>query len=134
MQHLISILITIALFIINTKEVLEKNTIKSSLYIGIKYTALVILILNSFDAANYLISIICFVIAILDIAYGFKFDYKTLRIYGLLLSLLNIIKLILIDISFENTLGLAFSLFLCGTLCFAISFIYNKMEKQFKNN
>lgn len=133
-EHLWFILITIALFVVNTKEVLEKDTIQSGLYIGAKYTALAILILNSLDVPNFLLSIVCLIIAIANIIYGFKYDYKSLRIYGLLLALLNVIKLLLFDISFANTVGFAFSLFMCGSLCFAISFIYNKMEQKFKNN
>lgn len=133
-EHLWLILITTALFVINTKEVLEKNTIQSGLYVGAKYTALAILILNSFEVPNFLLSIVCLIIAIANIIYGFKENYKSLRIYGLLLALFNVVKLLLFDISFSNTIGLAFSLFICGSLCFAISFIYNKMEQKFKNN
>ena len=115
----------------NTKNLLTKlKGVVPGFYIGIKLTLLVIVILNSFDAVNYMISISLFLFAIISIVIGFKFAIKAFRLYGLLLSMISIVKLIMIDISYENTLGHALSFFVCGILCFVISMIYNVIDKK----
>lgn len=129
--HVILILVAILLFVANTKNLLtELKGVVPGFYIGIKLTLLVIVILNSFDAVNYMISISLFLFAILSIVIGFKFAIKAFRLYGLILSMISIVKLIMIDISYENTLGHALSFFVCGILCFVISMIYNVIDKK----
>ncbi|MBP5178801.1 MAG: hypothetical protein J6066_04445, partial [Lachnospiraceae bacterium] len=65
---------------------------------------------------------------------GFIYKLKGLRIYGLVLSLVCVVKLVMIDISYENTIGHALSFFLSGVLCFVISAIYSYVEKKYKNS
>ena len=77
----------------------------------------------SFDAPNYFISIGCFIVSIISIMCGFKGKYKSLRIYGLILSMISIFKLIMIDINYENTLGNAFS-FLLLNMMLAVDLLY----------
>lgn len=89
-------------------------------------------ILSSFDAANYVLSIASFLFAIASIVIGFKFNYKALRVYGLVLSMLSTIKLILVDIGYNGTAQKALCFFICGLLCFAISAIYNWFDKRTK--
>ncbi len=52
--------------------------------------------------------------------------------YGLVLSIISVIKLIIIDISYDNLALRAASFLVCGLLCFAISYIYNKLDKNNK--
>lgn len=129
--HMILIFTAILLFMANTKNLLDqsKNSVPG-FYIGIKFTILLFVILNSFDAVNYMISISLFLFAILSIVIGFRFAVKAFRLYGLILSMVSIAKLIMIDISYENTLGHALSFFACGVLCFVISMIYNVIDKK----
>ena len=61
----------------------------------------------------------------------FYFRQKSFRIYGLGLTLISTVKLIMVDIAYENSIGHAFSFFLSGILCFAISAIYNLIDKKF---
>lgn len=130
MLHILTILIAIVLFMMNSQNMLKHNNIAYGIYVGIKFTILVVTILSSFDAPNYILSISAFLFAILNIVCGFGFQFKSLRIYGLVLSLLSIVKLILLDITYENTAGHAFSFFVCGILCFVISTIYNVVDKK----
>ena len=119
------------LFMANTKNLLERHKgMWPGIYIGIKLTVLVITILSSYDTVNYVISISVFVFAIISIIIGFKFNFKSFRIYGLILSLISVAKLILVDISYDNTLGHALSFFVCGILCFVISMIYHLIDKK----
>lgn len=129
--HFILVLLAVVLFLVNTKNLLERyQGMWSGIYIGIKLTVLIVTVLSSYDAANYVISISAFLFAIVSIVIGFRFVFKSFRIYGLILSLISVAKLILIDISYENTLGHALSFFVCGILCFVISMIYHMIDKK----
>lgn len=130
LQHIFVILMTLVLFMMNSKNLLKRKNMAYGIYVGIKFTLLMIVILNSYDSPNYIISIACFLFAIGSIICGFQMNFKSLRVYGLVLSLLSIAKLILLDMDYENTLGRAFSFFICGILCFVISTIYNFVDKK----
>ena len=133
--HFILILFSVAIFMVNTKNLLiQYKGMWSGIYIGIKLTVLIITILSSIDAANYVISVSTFLFAIISIVVGFKYCYKSFRIYGLFLSLISVAKLILVDISYDNTLGHALSFFICGILCFVISMIYHLIDRKVQDN
>lgn len=133
--HFILILFSVAIFMVNTKNLLTQyKGMWPGIYIGIKLTVLIITILSSIDAANYVISVSTFLFAIISIVVGFKYCYKSFRIYGLFLSLISVAKLILVDISYDNTLGHALSFFICGILCFVISMIYHLIDKKVQDN
>jgi uncharacterized membrane protein len=51
--------------------------------------------------------------------------------YGLVITNISIVKLILIDITYNGSLGKAIGFFICGILCFAISFIYSMIDKSY---
>lgn len=129
--HFILILLAVVIFMANTKNLLQQNKgMWPGIYIGIKLTALIIIILSSFEAPNYIMSVSTFLFAIISITTGFKFYFKSFRIYGLILSLTSVAKLILVDINYDNTLGHALSFFVCGILCFVISMIYHLIDKK----
>ncbi|MDE7282153.1 MAG: DUF2339 domain-containing protein [Lachnospiraceae bacterium] len=129
--HFILVLLAILIFMVNSKNLIEQyKTLWSGIYIGVKLTVLLITILCSYEAANYVISISAFLFAIISIVLGFRFYVKSFRLYGLFLSMLSVAKLILIDISYDNTLGHALSFFICGILCFVISMIYHLIDKR----
>ncbi|MDE7422214.1 MAG: DUF2339 domain-containing protein, partial [Lachnospiraceae bacterium] len=131
--HCVLILLAILLFVANTKNLIaKKEGLASGIYIGIKFTVLLVTILSSFDAANYVISVSSFLFAIVSIVVGFRLHLRAFRIYGLILSMLSVIKLIMIDIRYDNTLGHALSFFVSGILCFTISMIYNVIDKKMK--
>lgn len=129
--HFFYIIFTLAAFLINSKNLLEKrDNMVVGIYVGIKFTVFLLVVLNSFDSANFVMSIACLLLAIVSIIIGFAGDYKSIRIYGLVLSMISIFKLIMIDISYANTLGHALSFFISGILCFVISLIYNLIDKR----
>ncbi|MBR1693217.1 MAG: DUF2339 domain-containing protein [Lachnospiraceae bacterium] len=130
--HVIYILAALALFTVNVRNLIAKKKVYLDLYVAGKYTILLLVILTSFQAANYLVSILLFVLAIVSIFAGFRFRIKTLRIYGLVLSLLCVVKLVMMDITYDNTLGHALSFFISGVLCFVISAIYYSAERKMR--
>lgn len=129
--YVIYVIFTIALFMLNTKEQLKDKSISwYGAYVGIKFTILMVVILNSFEAESFVVSIFCFLFAVGSICIGFFIKHKELRVYGLVLSLISVVKLIMIDITYDNTLGHALSFFVSGLLCFVISAIYTRVEKS----
>lgn len=129
------IIFTIALFVLNANEQLkDKERRWYGPYVGMKFTVLMVVILSSYEAESFLISIFCFLFAVASISIGFVIKHKELRIYGLVLSLISVVKLIMIDMSYNNTLGHALSFFISGLLCFAISAIYTRVEKRMKDD
>ncbi len=134
LPHIIYIIVTIALFMLNVSEQLKDEERKMyGPYVGLKFTVLMVVILSSFNAENFLISIFCFLFAILSVTVGFIVKHKGLRIYGLILSLISVVKLVMIDITYDNTLGHALSFFISGVLCFVISAIYTHVEKKMQD-
>lgn len=128
--HFLVILVVIGAFMVNSKRFLESGKLVPGIYVGIKFTILLIVILSSFETENYIMSIMLIMMAIGCIIIGFAFKYKALRIYGLALSMISIFKLVMVDIHYDNTLGNALSFFVSGVLCFAISMIYNYIGKK----
>ncbi|MCM1050292.1 MAG: DUF2339 domain-containing protein [Clostridiales bacterium] len=133
--HFILVLLAILIFMVNIKNLVAQNEgLLPGIYIGAKLTVLLVVILSSYEAANYVISISAFLLAIISIVIGFRFFIKSFRIYGLFLSMVSVAKLIMIDISYENTLGHALSFFVCGILCFVISMIYHMIDRRIQTS
>lgn len=127
-----TILIAVLLFVVNSKRLLSGHRL-AGYYVAFKYTVLMLSILGSFDVENYFISICLLLFAIASIVAGFYKDTTSFRMYGLILSMISVIKLIMIDIHYDSKLESALSFFVCGVLCFVISFIYHKIDIGFKN-
>ena len=133
-------LVTIALYTINTKDLYEnaQNSDKERkgngtglyVYICAKFTILILTILHCFSASSYIISICGILFAIACIVAGFKFKTKPFRIYGLVLSLVSVIKIVLFDVKYTSSIMLPLGLFVAGILCFGISWGYTKLEKM----
>ncbi len=125
------ILVTVLLFTVNSRKILQKD-VRAGYYVAFKYTLLMVCILGSYEAASYLVSISLLLFAILSIVFGFYKDAVTFRLYGLVLSIVSVIKLIMFDIRYDSTLENAVSFFVCGLLCFVISFLYNRIDHRLK--
>ena len=123
------ILFTILLFVINSKKLLPRHNY-AGYYVALKYTALMLCILGSYDVVDYATSICLLVFAIISIVTGFYMNTTAFRLYGLVLSMISIVKLIMIDIKYDSTIENAVSFFVSGVLCFVISFIYNKIDSK----
>ena len=130
-SHFTVIAVTLALFLLNArKQISGKKSSLWQIYAGIKFTVLLITILSSFNEAGSIMSICLFILAVLCIVCGFMMKAKYLRIYGLVLSMICVFKLVMADLSHENTMGHAISFFVSGLLCLAISAIYGYIEKR----
>jgi uncharacterized membrane protein len=70
------------------------------------------------------------VLSILWILAGFGLSAKAVRIYGLVITNISIVKLLLLDITYNSTLEKAAGFFVCGVLCFVISFIYSRIDRN----
>ena len=127
----VTIMITALLFLINSRKLLLRNQ-KAGYYIAFKYTVFMVCVLNSYDVTNYIISICLLLFAIVSIIIGFYRNAVTFRLYGLILSMISIVKLIMIDIQYDSTIENAVSFFVSGVLCLAISFIYHKIDTNLK--
>ncbi len=125
------ILVTVLLFIVNSRRLLLKDA-RAGYYVALKYTILMVCILDSYETVSYLISISLLVFAILSIIVGFYKDTVTFRLYGLVLSMISVIKLIMFDIRYDSALENAVSFFVCGLLCFFISFLYNRIDHSLR--
>ena len=125
------VLITILLFFINSKNLLPRHKY-AGYYIALKYTALMLCILGSYDVIDYATSICLLVFAIISIVTGFYKDMIAFRLYGLVLSMVSIVKLIMFDIKYDSTVESAVSFFVSGVLCFVISFIYNRIDGKLR--
>jgi len=114
----------------------DKGTSKRYLYTGIKFALLLCFTLVIFEAPRFIISICMIAYAVVCVTLGFRNRTigKMLRIFGLLTTLVFVVKFIIIDIGFDSSIMKALSYFISGILCFGISAIYNYFEKKGKNN
>jgi hypothetical protein len=129
--YYLTLLIAAAIFANNTYRFIRSGDIKYQLYGTIKVTAFLVIVLTSMQRASILLSVALLVLAILWILAGFELSAKAIRMYGLVITNISIVKLILIDITYNGSLGKAIGFFICGILCFAISFIYSMIDKSY---
>lgn len=131
--YLIGSVFLMALFMFNSSVFLIEKNNTSAVYVGLKITALIFILLRPFNLSS-IVSILLFIWAIACIILGQRFNQRHLRVYALILSLVSAVKLIMIDITYTSSLSRAFSFIICGLLCFLISFIYSKIEKSAKED
>jgi len=119
---------------LNTREIYQLEKEKGRLYgliICVKYSIFVYYLLCNGEATGIVYSIVFILAAGVSVAAGMFFKTKSLRIYGLALSLVSIVKLIMFDIYYDSLVMRAFSFLLAGLICLAISYAYSRFEKSF---
>lgn len=123
---------SVALFSVNAAHSL--NNFSNKFFIGVynclKFSVLVYTLLYRFNAESYVVSVCGILFAIICILLGFKKYMKSFRIYGLILTMICICKLIVIDVSYSVDILRPLGFLIAGILCFGISLIYSKLEKQ----
>lgn len=135
-EQLIFTISTIVIALIQTYNIIiNKNNKKqlSEIWIGIKYLIFTWTVLNSYfdlEVNSVIYSISGLIIAVASISLGFKFRFKNLRLYGLILTILMVIKFIIVDLSEENSITRVIALIIGGLICFGISVIYNKLSNK----
>lgn len=129
---ILAVLFTIAIFVINNKNLFGTKISEKAVgtYLDIKFTILIFSVLHLFAPAAFIVSVVGLIIAIGSIVLGFKVKIKAFRLYGLILTLICVAKLILFDIEYESILLKPLGFFVAGVLCFVISWIYSRLEKK----
>lgn len=116
------------IYLINSENTKIENLDNNKLKIYSIITTLFIFLIP--DVPGFLISILTILIAVISIYAGFIKIDKGLRLYGLILSLIMIIKLMLVDLYNIANMNKMILFFICGVLILSISFIYIKLEKK----
>lgn len=99
---------------------------------GLQHALLLPLLLYAFHVPSILLSCGFLCLAIGYIILGFCRPYRVIRVFGLVLVMISICKLILLDISYDQLFLRAVSFLFCGALCLGISFFYHYMMQKYK--
>lgn len=126
------VILTLILSIMNVRRTLKSNLpqILTGFYICIKFTVLMIVVLNRLSITSFGLTLCTFLFAIACIVVGFVKKYKPFRLYGLTLTLLSVLKLVLFDIEYDSNIMKPIGFFIAGILCFGISMGYTMLEKK----
>lgn len=130
--HVLVVIIFGLILSVNVKPMAEKleNTAGVCIYNCLKLTVFVFFTLTSYDAVGYLVSAALLVEAIGCIIFGFAYKYKPVRLYGLVLSIVSIGKIVLFDLDYNSNIIRAITIFVCGIIAFAICLVYNVLDKR----
>jgi len=101
-------------------------------YFYLKFAILIYHTLQVFKTPGFGISLGMMAFAVMCIAHGFKNRVigRELRVVGLMMTLTFVMKFIVVDIQYDNSVLKALNYLTGGMLCFAISAIYNYFEKK----
>ncbi len=128
----------VALFFVKARESLRENPgIWVQVFVGISATFLVNCACNGLSSTydfSYIFSVITMITALICIIIGFASKAKGLRVYGLIVVMICIIKLVTADISGADSLARVVAFVVGGIVCFIISGIYNALEKKLKDD
>lgn len=111
----------------------EEKSPLASVYICAKFTIIVFVILTKLDTLSFVMSIVGIVLAIIFVVVGFRTKIKAFRLYGLGLSMIGVVKLALFDIEYSNSVMRPIGFFIAGGLCYLISWLYSRLEKQIQD-
>lgn len=130
--HILTLLTFLALCCQNIMPMVRHygKSLGVGIYIGIKLTIFVNAALYSYQLESYVVTLACLFVALFFITLGFLKNYKPIRLYGLILSLYSIFKLVLVDVTYHSTLSRALTIMGCGVMAFMISFVYNKISRK----
>lgn len=139
LMQTLSILLGVAVFAVNSVDIIKENTKTGiALYVMLKWVVLLNVCLYSLDIPGIIISLVGIVYAISGILIGFfltrkrNLNYLSIRIAGLVLVIINLLKILMIDVNYSTMLFRAVSFLVAGGLCFFISMIYSRVEKKLK--
>ena len=130
------VLITLALACLNVKSLYAKYGEEFekplSIFVCLKFTMLILCILLRAHALSFVISLAGIVFAIVFIVIGFYKRLKGFRLYGLVLCLVCIAKLLLVDVEYDSSVMRPVGYLAAGLLCYLISWIYTRLENRIK--
>lgn len=128
-------LLFLGIAMIRIGEVIKERSNIYGLMYAIKFTLIVLCSLSSLTRIidNELVASLSYIIvSALCILFGFKTTIKSVRIYGLVMILISVLKLVVVDVWSENSMVRVGALILGGLICFAISAGYTHVEKKIK--
>lgn len=102
-------------------------------WIVIKYLLFTWAVMRSFlelPVESLAYSIAGLVIAVISIYLGFYLRVKSIRQFGLAITILMVVKYIFVDLSGENSITRVIAFVIGGVLCFVVSVIYNRLSVQ----
>ena len=135
-ETVVSILLTvlsIAWAFWRTPKWLGRSTRQEDVLEGVKLTVLVLAVVHGYTdwfASAYALSLICMLTALACIIAGFVRRTGSLRLYGLVLTMVCVLKLVTWDVAGLETLLRILSMVGGGVICFAISAIYSYSVKR----
>lgn len=132
--HVLTLLVFLAACCQNIMPMVRHygKSLGAGFYTGFKLTVFLQSALYSYETESYVVTLACLFMALVFITFGFLKNYKPIRLYGLLLSLYSIFKLVLVDVTYNSTLSKSLTIMGCGVMAFLISFVYNKISKKFE--
>ena len=128
-----ALVITVAAFV--AEAFVFDNSVIYKMISYLQLGAWMFYMLYKFKTPDFVISVCMIFFAVICIVLGFwkRDTAKSLRIFGLVLTIIFVVKFIVVDISFDSSITKALSFLAAGILCFGISAIYNHFEKQGQN-
>jgi len=129
----ITLLIFALAFIRINRDITANSHPLIHLYLGIKFTALTLCAAHGFTSwleQGYILSIIVMVTALVCVLAGFEFRAKPLRVYGLVMTMICVAKLVVADVWGASTPMRVIAMISGGLICFAINAAYSYAVKQ----
>jgi uncharacterized membrane protein len=127
-------MLCVGLIVIRIMDNISKDSLAvEQFWSGLKTTLLILAAVHAnTDLLNYayMFSIICMITSLGSIVLGFAVKAKVLRLYGLGTTLLCVLKMVTIDASGLNTIMRVVAFIAGGIICFVISAVYNKINKN----
>lgn len=130
------IITALGLFYLLARYLLKNGNIVYHLAVCITATIFINCVCRGISALAeilYIYSIVTMVVALVCIVAGFISKSKGMRMYGLILIMLCVIKLVSIDITSENSMSRVLAFVVGGIVCFIISGIYSVFERKFSD-
>lgn len=129
------IVVTVLIFIHNSREILdwEEQRGKPALleaYVACKYVILIMTIAGAAGINDIISSLVLVALSVASIFVGFKLKRCGFRVFGLVMSMIGIAKLLVVDVHSSNTAINAGCFVICGILCLMVSYLYNKAENN----
>lgn len=125
-------LMVLVAFMVTGRWQLENEHPVVGLWLCVKSTAYLWMLLSTLSSSGVVTSIGFLLLAICGIVLGAVVQRKVIRLYGLALAILSVIKCVLIDIQYSSSLYRPVGLLVAGLLCFGISWIYTVVERKLK--
>ena len=130
----IAFLCSLVLVMSGTRKTYHDLKSAAGFILGMKFTIytwsiLHIFLQNVYVDIGFMYSLVFIVIAIISILLGFRYGLASFRYYGLTLSIISVLKFVLIDITYNNSIFRIISYMVGGVLCLGIVSIYNSLNE-----